>query len=247
MVKAQISLNGYDRNVLILFKFVWRQSRFAFFGALTSVGALFYFIIFLGGKNEIILKKGLSLFLLIVMVVPMFANVNVFASTVASGSCGDNLTWVLDNSGTLTISGNGDMYDYYDDPDNWINSPFMYDYNTFIKEIIIEDGVTYIGKNAFAYLTNLQSVTISNTVEIIGDYAFDNCEKLTYINIGNSVKSIGLGAFNNCIGLKSVNINDIASWCEVNIISHPLYYAKKLYLNGELVTDLVIPNGVKKN
>ena len=49
LVKTQIPLNGYGIDTLILFKFVWRQLEFAFFGALTSVGALFYF---LGGKNE---------------------------------------------------------------------------------------------------------------------------------------------------------------------------------------------------
>ena len=45
----QIPLNGYGRDALILFKFVWRQSGFAFFGAITSVVALFYFT---GDKKE---------------------------------------------------------------------------------------------------------------------------------------------------------------------------------------------------
>ncbi len=62
MVKAQIPLKGYGRDALILFKFVWRQSGFAFFGALTSVGALFYF---LGGKS---MKKNKGHFALILAV-----------------------------------------------------------------------------------------------------------------------------------------------------------------------------------
>jgi hypothetical protein len=52
LVKAQIPLNGYGRDALILFKFVWRQSELAFFRALTSVGALFYFIFIFGGKEN---------------------------------------------------------------------------------------------------------------------------------------------------------------------------------------------------
>jgi len=65
--------------------------------------------------------------------------------------------------------------------------------------------------------------------------------------IGNGVTSIGKGAFYGCSSLKSVHISDIAAWCQIYFYaqsSNPLYYAKNLYLNGELVTDLVIPNSV---
>ncbi len=62
MVKAQIPLNGYGRDALILFEFVWRQSEFAFFGALTSVGALLYFM------EEFYMKRMITIALLLLPV-----------------------------------------------------------------------------------------------------------------------------------------------------------------------------------
>ena len=59
------------------------------------------------------------------------------STIVASGTCGDNLTWTLDDNSTLTISGTGKMYDYSEAP--W------YTYSSSITTAIIEDGVTSIG------------------------------------------------------------------------------------------------------
>lgn len=70
---------------------------------------------------------------------------------------------------------------------------------------------------------------------------------LTSVTISSSVKSIGDDAFSLCEYLKSVYITDIETWCNIdfgNVSSNPLYYANDLYVNGALVTDLVIPYGV---
>lgn len=70
---------------------------------------------------------------------------------------------------------------------------------------------------------------------------------MTSVTIPNSVTSIRFNAFSGCNGLTAVNITDIAAWCNINFDwynSNPLYYAHNLYLNGEKVTDLVIPDGV---
>ena len=59
--------------------------------------------------------------------------------------------------------------------------------------------------------------------------------------------SIGEKAFYDCYRLDSVHISDIAAWCNIDFKyrdSNPLYYAHHLYLNGEEVKDLVIPNSV---
>ena len=93
----------------------------------------------------------------------------------------------------------------------------------------------------------MTSVTIPNSVKSIGDNAFSYCSGLTSVTIGNSVTSIGWGAFSYCTGLTSVHISDIAAWCNIDFArsdSNPLYYAHHLYLNGEEVKDLVIPNSV---
>ena len=99
----------------------------------------------------------------------------------------------------------------------------------------------------YMYCDGLTSVTIGNSVTSIGKCAFESCSGLTSVTIGNSVKSIGDGAFDACFDLTSVHISDIAAWCNIDFedyASNPLFYAHHLYLNGEEVKDLVIPNSV---
>ena len=120
-------------------------------------------------------------------------------------------------------------------------------YCTSLTSVEIGDSVTSIGNYAFEYCTSLTSVVIGDSVTSIGERAFYNCTSLTSVEIGDSVTSIGSYAFRDCTSLTSVHIDDIASWCNISFdgfYANPLYYAKKLYLNGELVTDLVIPNTV---
>ena len=94
------------------------------------------------------------------------------------------------------------------------------------------------------------NITIPNSVTSIGNYAFYNYDSLTSVVIPDSVTSIGNYAFYNCSSLTSVNyLGTIEQWCGItfgNDTANPIYNAKKLYLNGELVTELVIPNTVTK-
>ena len=88
---------------------------------------------------------------------------------------------------------------------------------------------------------------IPDSVTSIGNNAFYDCRGLTSITIPDSVTSIGKNAFLGCEGLKRVDIADLAKWCGIDFedyISNPLSYAHNLYLNGERVTELVIPNGI---
>ena len=116
-----------------------------------------------------------------------------------------------------------------------------------LTSVIIPDSVTNIGNEAFFDCSSLTSVTIGNGVTEIGYDAFSYCSDLTTVTIGNGVMSIGYSAFDNCSALTSVHITDLAAWCEIVFKgpeSNPLYYAHNLYLNGVLVTNLVIPDGV---
>ena len=169
------------------------------------------------------------------------------AKIVASGTCGangDNLTWTLDSEGTLTISGEGEMANYFDSYDNRI--PWR-NYGEQVITIILENGVTSIGDSAFSDCSSLTSVTIPDSVTSIGSHAFSYCSSLTSVTIPDSVTSIGDSAFYDCKALKEVHITDISAWCNIkfdDVDSNPLFYANNLYINGELATNVVIPNNI---
>ena len=81
----------------------------------------------------------------------------------------------------------------------------------------------------------------------IDEHAFENCRNLISVTIPASVTSFGSSAFNNCNSLTAVHISDIAAWCSISFGSanaNPLCYAQNLYLNGELLQDLIIPESV---
>ncbi|MDR0307255.1 MAG: leucine-rich repeat protein [Chitinispirillales bacterium] len=129
----------------------------------------------------------------------LLASATGFANT---WSCGANVTATL-TSGTLTISGSGNMTNYYLPSD----APWNYARNT-ITNVVIQNGVTSIGSMAFYNFSNLTSVTIPGSVTAIGDFTFFGCGSLTSVTIPNNVTYIGNGAFSGCASLTSVTIPD---------------------------------------
>ena len=135
---------------------------------------------------------------------------------------------------------------------------------TSLTSITIPDSVTSIGNDAFDGCSAITSATMPShaigdiprdnlkTVVItsgdsIGYGAFEDCASLTSITIPDSITSVGGSAFSGCDSLTSVHITDIGKWASIEFGSstaNPLYYAGNLYLNGKLVTDLSIPDGV---
>ena len=138
----------------------------------------------------------------------------VSAEEETSGECGDDVTWRLED-GVFTVSGTGDMYDYPYTGVPWYSSYLA------IHEVVIEDGVTRIGDNAFFNCQNIEKITIADSVQPIGveafycarplqevklpeglerieDQAFAYCSSLTMVLFPSTVRHIGSQAFLYC-------------------------------------------------
>jgi len=120
---------------------------------------------------------------------------------------------------------------------------YAFEFCTSLTSITIPDSVTSIGKTAFSSCKSLTDITIPNSVTSIGSSAFEFCTSLKSITVPDSVTSIGMMAFLGCNNLQNVYINDIASWCKIKF-DGILSNAYNLYLDRDLVTNLIIPNSV---
>ena len=140
----------------------------------------------------------------------------------------DNLTWKLYEDGTLNISGTGVMKDYNSD-----DNPSPAYWNTIVRKIVIEDGVTSIGDAAFYNCTSLTSITIPDSVTSIGASAFFYCTSLTSITIPDSVTSIGASAFFYCTSLTNITLSNNIT----NIGNDAFYSCSSL-------TSITIPSSV---
>ena len=113
---------------------------------------------------------------------------------VASGTCGNNLTWTLDDEGTLIISGTGQMTG-----NSWCD-----EHSAQIRKVTVENGVTNIADRAFDRCSKLTEVTIPESVTRIGRLAFCDCTSLAAISLPSSIANIGSSAFDNCNSLADV-------------------------------------------
>lgn len=129
-----------------------------------------------------------------------------------------------------------------------------------LTTVNIPNDIIDIPSYTFYKCTKLGSISLPENVKYIGSWSFLGCTALTRIDIPASVEIIGTEAFKNCTGLTGVYITDLAKWCAIEFgnyqyqgsnwqiedkQSNPLIFAKKLYLNNELVEDMVIPDGVE--
>ena len=157
-------------------------------------------------------RKYLSLIIALLMVfscVPSMVFGEQVSSTdiIDSGTCGENVNWLLDSEGTLIISGNGEMDNYSYSSYSLSKAPWD-DYKDSIREVRFSDGITNVGKYSFYNCNEITKVILPNSLSQISEGAFKGCSNLSQIRIPFGVEIIGYSAFYNCDALTSVSIPD---------------------------------------
>lgn len=137
----------------------------------------------------------------------------------AFGTIGNTITWTLSRDGVLTLSGSG-VFAATSDPD--YDCPWN-DYREAIKKIVIEDGITEIGRYAFSDLTMLTEVVIADSVTTIDNGAFWGCSGLVDVDLGEGVQSIHNGAFWGCSSLEEITIPKSVTFMGYGVFSVDFY------------------------
>lgn len=132
----------------------------------------------------------------------------------ASGTCGKNAAWKLENE-TLTISGTGEMDSYFynpndpdDDSDPSCTKAPWYSLRDHIKTAVIANGINRVGMSAFFGCSKLTDVTIPDSIRFIDAYAFSGCSGLLSITLPKGITDIQPYTFDGCVNLTEVTIPD---------------------------------------
>ena len=146
------------------------------------------------------LKK--SYIILFFVTILLTVNISVFAKTLYSGSCGENVSYTIDDEYNLVISGEGAMWEY----ENAIDTKIPWkEYRSHIHSVLVQDGVVSIGKTSFALCESIIDVTLPNSISNISNGAFMYCESLHTIKIPSSVTILSSRLLLGCANLNSVN------------------------------------------
>jgi hypothetical protein len=170
--------------------------------------------------------------LISVLLLLIGAATTVYAQSGTTGT----LTWTLDN-GTLTISGEGEMPDYIDKHSPWYGLPVI--------TVVIEEGVTSIGSEAFIFCSNLTSFTVPEGIKRIGENAFAYCSKLTSFTISGSVTNIGYFVFEGCNKLTDIIVeNDNENYSSLDGILFNKAKTELIHCPGGKTGMYTIPSSV---
>ena len=175
------------------------------------------------------MKRFIALFLSLIMLISLSA----CGKTVVreEGSCGKLARWTLDSDGVLTISGRKNMDEFLYHGTPW------HDSRENIRAVVVEEGITHLGDNAFEGCEKLETVTLAESVTSmgisvfancpklvsvtgsehltqLGDNAFDSCESLTALELNAELTAIGRCAFYNCTSLASVTIPETVTFID---------------------------------
>lgn len=128
-----------------------------------------------------------------------------------------------------------------------IASEAFKNYCTDITSVIIPSGVVAVGTRAFDGCSNISTLWFPDSLKRIELGAFQNCENLKTIRLGTGIKKLGRSLFGNSNNLENVYIDGLENWCNIELedsSSNPMAYAKNLYIDGQKLTELIVPEGI---
>ena len=174
------------------------------------------------------------------------------AASPASGTWGSNISWTLDSSGLLTISGSGDMGNFssYTSTDAWRA------YKSEIRSVVIEEGITSLGSYAFRSCSELVEVSIPNSVTRIATSVFDDCWDLKEVTLPENLVSIGRDAFSFCYSLTDITIPGSVTTIGSFAFSYCKYLKSATLLDGvknidsyafsncDALEEIIIPDSI---
>ena len=193
------------------------------------------------------MKKLLSLLLAVCFVLSLA--VGVSAEGAASGKCGDNAAWSY-SDGTLTVTGTGPMQDfrYYD----WeLDQEFIFGkpwdgFAQDIRRIVIGEGITRLGNDAFMNLSNLESVELPSTLTEIGNFVFLRCQALTGVELPEGLTALGQQCFCGT-GLTAVEIPSSVTFVDANVFEDCKALTDVYFRSDPNIPGFVMGNSVFKS
>ncbi len=211
-----------------------------------------------------IMRRVISFCFVILLLGTLLPAVSRAAEVIDEGTFGENLSWTLDDSGMLTISGIGEMPDYTQSA-----APPWEGYRSQIKKAVIGQGITGIGSNVFSNYTALTAIDFSDSVTRIGEGAFFYCSKLTMvtlpenlasieayafsytplksITIPASVTSVGSRAFNYCNSLAQLTVaQENSAYCAVDNVLYDKALTEAIYCAQGYSGSVTVPEGVTR-
>ncbi|MCR4776803.1 MAG: leucine-rich repeat domain-containing protein [Saccharofermentans sp.] len=178
--------------------------------------------------------KVLTMFMSLVMAVAALPALNSNAATIISGKCGANASYVLSDDGTLKINGSGAIDEYVTYTNGQTSAPW-YSKRSYIKRVVIGDGITRLGSNAFSWCTQIAEVQFSSQRNLtsIGTQTFYECYNLKSITLPAGLISVGRNAFVYS-GLTSVIIPNTVKTIAYGAFAN--CYLTKVYIPASVVT-----------
>lgn len=196
-----------------------------------------------------IFNKTVSIILTAVIALGVFPVAGLFGTKAEAlsytGSCGEEVSWSLDaDTGTLIISGNGDTDDYVQTTAPW----YIYNSETEITSVTVEEGVTSLGDYLFYGCNNLKQVALPASLSSIGVFVFEGCYSLENIiaSPDSSYFTDGQGVLYNAAKTELIQYPAASEETEYSVIEGVEKIADSAFAGAVNITKVVLPESLNK-